>query len=193
MLQGSLLQAQLLLNGPCLQATLPGSRLRLVLLLSKLTSQPGHMQPAVPAFFQWLNARLSNVRVLNVECCVVFSIEPGKSRWAWNNGPRMARLAPPPVIDGAAPLCAVRLVARPAFTGINAQSWLSSVASCYQQLTALCLTGFTVLVLPVIPQLRVLIYGCAEHTLSHSLLESVACQPRLMSLQLIGKWQTRKY
>ena len=166
----------------------PRSRLRLVVLLSRLTSIPVYLQPAVPAFFQWLNARLSSVRVLNVECNLVFYIQPGESRWAW---PFQARLAPPPVIDGAAPLCAVRLVALPAYTGINAQSWLSSVAACYQQLTALCLRGFNVLVLPVMPQLQVLIYGYAEHTLSPSLLESVACQPRLMSLQLIGKWPDR--
>ena len=139
----------------------------------------------MPAFFRWLDACLSSVRVLNVECYVVDLIEPIERRWVW---PLQDRLEAPPVIDGAAPLCAVRLVALPASTGINAQSWLSSVASCYQQLTALCLKGFFVFVLPVIPQLRVLVYGCAEHTLSYSLLESVACQPRLMSLQLIGRW-----
>ena len=177
-------QAQWRLDESCLQSALPRPRRRLVVLFSK-TDNPVYLQPAVPPFFQWLNARLSSVRVLNVECNLVYFIQPGESRWAW---PFRARLAPPPVIDGAAPLCAVRLVALPAYTGINAQSWLSSVASCYQQLTALCLRGFNVLVLPVIPQLRVLIYGYAEHMLNHSLLESVACQPRLMSLQLIGKW-----
>ena len=42
--------------------------------------------------------------------------------------------------------------------------------------------------LPFMPQLEVLVYGCISHRLTPSLLDSVACQPRLVSLQLIGKW-----
>ena len=100
------------------------------------------------------------------------------------------RLAPPPAPDGAAPLCAVRLVrlvTPPAQLPINAQSWLSSVAAYYQQLTALCLRGFDVRVLPVMTQLRVLVFGNPSVTLRQALLESVVCQPRLVSLQLFGR------
>ena len=146
------------------------------------------MQPAAPAFFQWLNSRLSSVRVLNVECCAKFFSQggfPGPA-WAW---PARARLAPPPPPDGAAPLCAVRLVAPPACPAIEVLSWLSSVAAHYQQLTALCLKGFDIHMLPVMPQLQVLVYEQKlGHALTHSLLESAACQPRLVSLQLLGAW-----
>ena len=147
---------------------------------------PGDVQAAVPAFFLWLSPRLASVRVLNVECRVVTSTSNWDhgSRWVW---PARARLAPPPPTDGAAPLCAVRLVMQPAHYSVNAQSWLSSVAAYYQQLTALCLRGFDVLVLPVMPQLRVLVFGKSTVPLSQDLLESMACQPSLVSLQLIGR------
>ena len=141
---------------------------------------PGFLQPAVPEFFEWLNARLSSVRVLNVECRTVLK-DPG-CRWVW---PARAKLAPPPPTHGTAALCAVRLVA--GCPQIKAQSWLSNVAVYYQNLTALCLRVY-VLVLPVMPQLQVLVYGYRSVGLSPDLLESVACQPRLLSLQLLGQW-----
>ena len=149
---------------------------------------PWFLQPAVPEFFEWLNPRLSSVRVLNVECCAVLlnkGWDPPGCRWVW---PARATLAPPPPTDGAAPLCAVRLVAQPANPPINAQSWLSNMAVYYQNLTALCLKGFDVLVLPVMPQLQVLMYGHRSVVLSPDLLESVVCQPRIVSLQLSGQW-----
>ena len=151
-----------------------------------LRRAPGDLQPAVPAFFLWLNPRLCNVRVLNVECRAVVICDP-QCRWVW---PDRAMLAapPPPSADATKPLCAVRLVAFPVLHPINAQSWLSSVAGSYQHLTALCLKGFIVHALPVMPLLQVLVYGYGSRTLSWKLLESVACQPRLVSLQLLGYW-----
>ena len=146
----------------------------------------------MPAFFQWLNTRLSSVRVLNVECRVLTSPRArrrrARCRWAWPSG---ASLVPPPSTDGAARLCATRLVVLPAADDhqcINVQPWLGSVARNCQQLTALCLKGFSVRALPVMPQLEVLVYGCISHRLTPGLLDSVARQPRLVSLQLIGKW-----
>ena len=195
-----------LLNTLCLQETFfgPGlappeslspssracSRVSHVLPHRGLTRTPGDLQPAVPAFFLWLSTRLCNVRVLNVECIAMplraRDWDPG-CRWVW---PAWARLAapPPPPADKAAPLCAVRLVAHMASIPINAESWLSSVAMHYQHLTALCLEGFVVRVLPVMPQLQVLIYGHGSRLLKRDLLGSVACQRRLVSLHLLGRW-----
>ena len=171
----------------CLQVTTPGSCLKHVLSYVELTRTSGCLQPAAPTFFQWLNSRLSSVRVLNVECSARFFRQGGFPGPAWAL-PLRARLAPPPPTDGAAPLCAVRLVALPHCHFIDAQSWLSSVAVYYQQLTALCLKGIDVNLLPVMPQLQVLMYGYAGCELTHSLLESAACQPRLVSLQLLEAW-----
>ena len=164
----------------------PGSFSRLLLLLIKKSKHLRALQPAVPAFFKWLNTRLSSVRVLNVECRVVTSPWRG-CRWAWPSG---ARLVCPPSTDCAPRLCAARLVVAQADDHhcINVQPWLNRVASNHQQLTALCLKGFSVRALPVMPQLQVLVYGCVSHKLDRSLLDSIACQPRLVSLQLLGSW-----
>ena len=68
------------------------------------------LQPAVLAFFKWLNTRLSSVRVLNVECRVTSS--SWRCHWAW---PRSFDVPRPqqrtlPSTAGAARLRAIRLV-----------------------------------------------------------------------------------
>lgn len=173
----------LLIALPLLTSLLP--RETCAAATEELARTPGDLQPAVPAFFLWLNLRLCNVRVLNVECTCAMVFRDPQGRWVW---PDRATLAAPPPTGAAAPLCAVRLVAQPAYPPIKAQSWLSSVAGSNQHLTALCLKGFTVRALPVMPQLQVLVYGYGSRKLSRNLLESVACLPRLVSLQLLGYW-----
>ena len=155
-------------------------------MLIKETKHLRALQPAVPAFFQWLNTRLSSVRVLNAECRVLTSPRHD-CHWAWPSGARLVR---PPSTDCAPRLCAARLVVAQADKHhcIYVQPWLNRVARSHQQLTALCLKGFSVRALPVMPQLQVLVYGYVSHRLDRSLLDSIACQPRLVSLQLLGKW-----
>ena len=174
------------LGASCLQGTLSGSFRRFLLLLIKETKHLRALQPAVPEFFHWLNMRLSSVRVLNVECRVLTSPRRG-CHWAWPSGARLVR---PSSTDCAPRLCAARLVVAQADNShcIIVQPWLNRVARNHQQLIALCLKGFSVRALPVMPQLEVLVYGCVSHRLDRSLLDSIACQPRLVSLQLLGKW-----
>ena len=160
-----------------------------LLLLYATDKVPDLLKAAVPAFFRWLDSRLSGVRVLNVECHAESDEYTG--RWVWPHG---AGLAPRHAQDGAELLRAIRLVVLPtpcpAFHGIAVQHWLRSIAP-YQRLTALCLKGFTVPELPVMPQFQVLMYGDAAAMLSQDLLESVARQPRLVSLQLSGQLTER--
>ena len=156
------------------------------------------VQPAVPAFFGWLSTRLPSLELVNVE---VEDDGPGdpeeapfKCRWCWplaGRGP--VSLPPPAPADGRAPLRAVRLVRLPSSKltcELYADRWLAPLAS-YSRLAALYLANVAVTTLPVLPQLRALIfsYGTSDtYLVQQPLLDSIARQPVLKSVWLGFCW-----